>query len=75
MKAAKISYLNNKWTDIYDFTPDRVTKKLNYSIDYEVKNGYVTKLSQMKGIVADFEKRKGFKLQSLKGTKFNQILL
>jgi len=24
MKAAKLSYLNNKWNDIYDFTPNKL---------------------------------------------------
>lgn len=52
MKGAKISYWNNKWNEIYDFTPNKVvTKGLNYSISLEPSSGFATSLEEMKKIV------------------------
>lgn len=67
MKAAKISYWNNKWTDIFDFTPNRGAGKVNHSVCYDkVMPGFVSTLSDMQKIVAAVEKRKGSDIVHLK---------
>lgn len=71
MKNAKVSYWNNKWNEIYDFTPNKiVTKGLNYSLSLEPTSDFVTSLDDMKKIVAQVEKKKGEKIGHLKGKKF-----
>jgi excinuclease UvrABC helicase subunit UvrB len=77
MKNAKISYWNNKWNEIYDFTPNKVvTKGLNYSISLEPTSRFVTSLDEMKKIVAQVEKKKGEKIGHLKGNDwFRNILI
>lgn len=35
MKAAKLSYWNNRWSEIFDFTPMKSGKSLNYSLSFE----------------------------------------
>ena len=36
MKDAKLSYWNNKWTNVFDFTPNRGdSSKLNYKLQVE----------------------------------------
>ena len=63
MKAAKLSYLNNKWTDIYDFTPNKLASQgLNYSIVPEATPGFVSSLSMMQKVIAAVEKAQGFKV-------------
>lgn len=66
MKAAKISYLNNKWSDIFDFTPNRVGTSLNHSISTDCQKGFVTSLSQMQKLIASVENHKGTQITSLK---------
>jgi hypothetical protein len=67
MKAAKISYFNNKWNDIYDFTPNKLASQgLNYSLALEVTPGFVSTLSMMQKVIEAIEKAKGFKVQNLK---------
>ena len=67
MKAAKISYLNNKWNDIYDFTPNKLASQgLNYSIALDATPGFVSTLSMMQKVIGAVEKAKGFKVQNLK---------
>jgi len=47
MKAAKISYWNNKWSDIFDFTPSRGgggKGVKNYTLSYEPMPGFVSSL-------------------------------
>lgn len=61
MKAAKLNYWNNKWSDVFDFTPSR-NKNKNYAIKNEVLEDFVSPLSQMLKIVDQVEKRKGSKL-------------
>jgi len=45
MKAAKLSYWNNKWTDIFDFTTNK-GGKANYSLNFGRQSSFVT-LAQM----------------------------
>jgi hypothetical protein len=67
MKAAKISYFNNKWNDIYDFTPNKLASQgLNYSLALDATPGFVSTLSMMQKVIGAIEKAKGFKVQNLK---------
>ena len=59
MKAAKLNYWNNKWSDVFDFTPSRNT---NYAIKNDVLEDFVSPLSQMLKIVDQVEKMKGSQL-------------
>jgi hypothetical protein len=52
MKASKISYWNNKWNEVYDFTPNKVvTKGLNYSLNLKPTKNFVTTLKEMRKVV------------------------
>jgi hypothetical protein len=52
MKASKISYWNNKWNEVYDFTPNKVvTKGLNYSLSLKPSKNIVTSLKEMRRFV------------------------
>jgi len=67
MKPAKISYFNNKWNDIFDFTPHTLASQgLNYSLALETTPGSVSTLSMMQKVIGAIEKAKGFKVQNLK---------
>ena len=67
MKAAKLSYLNNKWNDIYDFTPNKLASQgLNYSLSLEATPGFVSTLKMMQKVIGAIEKSKRFKVQNLK---------
>jgi len=44
MIKANLSIWNNKWNEIFDFTPDKSGKKLNYKIDYTSNRYFVTTL-------------------------------
>lgn len=64
MKAAKIVYWNNKWTDIFDFTPNR--SQQNHTIDLTRSTDFVVPLVQMQRVVSAAEKLKGAPIVSLK---------
>jgi hypothetical protein len=64
MKAAKILYWNNKWTDIFDFTPNR--SKQNHIIEFTRTNDFVVPLVQMQRVLTAAEKLKGEPILSLK---------
>jgi hypothetical protein len=67
MKAAKLSYLNNKWTDIYDFTPNKLSSQgLNYSLVPETAPGFVSTLQMMLKFIQAIEKAGKFKVSNLK---------
>jgi hypothetical protein len=69
MKAAKLSPWNNKWNDVYDFTPNQGadSKKKNYRIKKDILPSFVTSLEQMLSIFTRIEKARGVKIESLKG--------
>ena len=54
MKAAKLSYWNNKWNEIFDFTPNR-DGRLNYTLpkdsNFDHDTFYVSKLSQLQKLI------------------------
>lgn len=66
MQAAKVSYWNNKWHDIYDFTPPKRGDSQHYTLINERKNHFVSSLKVMQNIVSQIEKKKGYELQTLK---------
>jgi hypothetical protein len=56
LKAAKVSYWNNKWNEVYDFTPNKVVSKgLNYKVSQKPSPGFVVTMNQMKKIIAQIE--------------------
>ena len=59
MKAAKLSMWNNKWTDIFDFTPAKGGKTMNHTIHDEINPNFVTNMKQMETIIKQLEKVKG----------------
>lgn len=67
MKAAKLSFWNNKWSSVFDFTPSKGSG-LNYSLTDEKNTNFVTSLKQMESIISQLEKINGKKITSLKGT-------
>ncbi len=59
MKAAKLSYLNNKWNDIYDFTPKKLASEgSNYSLSLEATPGFVSSLKMMQKVINAIETTK-----------------
>ena len=42
MQAAKLSIWDNKWNDVFDFTPNRKGK--NYKVDPDKRSNFVTSL-------------------------------
>jgi hypothetical protein len=42
MRDAKLSVWNNKWTEIFDFTPKK--SGLNYKINKEIVHEFVTSM-------------------------------
>lgn len=62
MQAAKLSAWNNKWNEIFDFTPN-AKKGKNYKIVAERQTGFVSKLSQMMQLIEQIEKAKGSKIE------------
>lgn len=76
MQAAKLSYWNNKWTDVFDFTPNKSGKEQNFSLNYEPSPFFVSSLRQMQQLIADVSKVKGHQIHSLKGkdSRFSSVL-
>ncbi len=68
MKAAKLSYWNNKWTDIFDFTPNKGGKP-NHRLDFSRQLQFVVPLAQMQRIIQAAEKSLGGEITSLKCKK------
>jgi len=53
MKASKLSFWNNKWNEIYDFTPNKLQSKgLNYSLISDKVNDFVVSLDKMTNIMS-----------------------
>lgn len=53
MKEAKLSFWNNKWTNVFDFTPNREQpSKLNYKLDPSDWVGFVSSLRDIETIIS-----------------------
>ena len=61
MRSAKISLWTNKWTDIYDFTPEKRADDgtPNYTISTLTKQNFVITFSEMKKMFERASKEKG----------------
>ena len=70
MKKAKASVWNNKWDEIFDFTPNRTGKK-NFRVSYEQNRDFVFSYDFMQSIVTQVEGVKRNKAASLKGNHFD----
>ncbi|CDW83137.1 protein xrp2 [Stylonychia lemnae] len=58
MTQANLSIWNNKWNQIFDFTPDKTGQKLNYKIDYSQNSYFASTLEQMNQILQSVEQIK-----------------
>ena len=65
MKASKLSVWNNKWNEVFDFTPN--TKAKNYSIYTDIDPKFVTSLQQMQSLVKNVESIRKVKVEKLSG--------
>ena len=48
MKQAKLSYWNNKWSDVFDFTPQKEGDDLHYSLKHELITSIVKPFNKVK---------------------------
>ena len=67
MKASKLSVWNNKWNEVFDFTPN--AKKKNYSIFTDISPNFVSTLQQMQSIIKNVENTRKVKIENLKDIK------
>lgn len=50
MKDAKISLWNNKWSDVYDFTAQKDSDDIHYSIKNNLVDCYIAPFESMKAM-------------------------
>jgi hypothetical protein len=63
MMAAKLNYWNNKWNDIYDFTPaPRGGQNYTVCADALEENAFVSSLKQIESLVHQIEAKKDTKI-------------
>lgn len=53
MKAAKLSLWNNKWSDVFDFTPTKEGDEAHFNIKPQLLQNFILPLSRIKTL---FEK-------------------
>jgi hypothetical protein len=51
MKQAKLSYWNNKWSDVFDFTPQKEGDDVHYSLKHELITSIVKPFKKVKLII------------------------
>lgn len=58
---------NNKWYDVFDFTPSKIdNEKLNYTIIRKVESEFVTPLDNMLDLIKRIKAKTGKEPESLK---------
>lgn len=51
MRLSNLSIWNNKWSDVFDFTPIKNSDKLNYSLNTAINPCWSSSLKQVETIV------------------------
>ena len=53
MQVAKLSFWNNKWSDVFDFTPVKEGDDVHFTVKHQLQEHFIAPFAQIKSL---FEK-------------------